>query len=111
MAVTATVVAFHCFCKDQRFHHLLTPGPPNRLTPGSACAPLAVPFGFLGCTILGSLGAFVPDLPGVPVKDFLNLSLPIAMCGDTTDAMFPALVAPAVAASCILLIITSFIFM
>ena len=80
------------------------------LMPLSACAPLAVPFGFLGCTILGSLGAFVPDLPGVPVYDFLNLSFPIAICGDTTVAILPALVAPAVAFSCILYMIISFIF-
>jgi hypothetical protein len=49
----------------------------------------------------GTLGAFVPERPGVPVYDFLNLSLPMAMCGDTTDAMLPALVAPAVACSLI----------
>jgi len=70
-----------------------------RLTPGRLCAPLAVPSGFLGCTILGNLGARVPDTPGVPVYAFVNLSLPIAMCGDTTDAMLPELVAPAVAYS------------
>ena len=63
--------------------------------PFSACAPLAVPFGFLGCTIFGNLGAFVPDLPGEPVNDFENLSLPMAICGLTTVAMLPALVAPA----------------
>jgi len=70
-----------------------------RFTPLSACAPLAVPSGFLGCTIFGSLGARVPDFPGVPVYALVNLSLPIAMCGDTTDAMLPELVAPAVAYS------------
>lgn len=75
------------------------PGPPNRLTPGSAWAPLAVPLAFLGCTIFGNLGAFVPDTPGDPVNDFLNLSRPIAMCGDTTVAILPADVAPAVACS------------
>ena len=28
----------------------------------------------------------MPDLPGVPVYDFLNLSGPTAMCGDATVA-------------------------
>ena len=51
--------------------------------------------------IFGNLGAFVPDLPGDPVYDFLNLSLPMAMCGDVTEAILPALVAPAVACSLI----------
>ena len=74
-----------------------------RFTPGSACAPLAVPCGFLGCVILGSLGALVPDFPGVPVYAFVNLSLPMAMCGDTTEAMLPAEVAPAVACSRIMI--------
>ena len=78
-----------------------------RFTPGSACAPLAVPSGFLGCTIFGNLGARVPDTPGVPVYAFVNLSLPMAMCGDTTVAMLPADVAPAVACS---LTMTSLIF-
>ena len=108
MTVATTVITLDWICQYQRFHYLLTNGPPMRLTPLSACAPLAVPSGFLGCTIFGNFGAFVPDLPGDPVNDFLNLSLPIAMCGDTTDAMLPALVAPAVAVS---LMITSFIFM
>jgi len=45
--------------------------------------------------ILGTLGAFLPDLPGLPVKDFLVLSLPIAMCGEATVAMFADDVAPA----------------
>ena len=72
-----------------------------RFTPGSACAPLAVPSGFLGCMIFGNLGARVPDRPGEPVYAFVNLSLPMAMCGDTTEAMLPALVAPAVACSLI----------
>ena len=70
-----------------------------RFTPDNACAPLAVPSGFLGCTIFGSLGARVPDLPGEPVYAFVNLSRPMAMCGLTTVAMLPALVAPAVACS------------
>ena len=48
--------------------------------------------------ILGTLGALVPDLPGVPVNDLLNRSLPIAMCGETVVAMLPDDVAPAVAA-------------
>ena len=78
-----------------------------RFTPGNACAPLAVPSGFLGWVILGSLGALVPDRPGVPVYAFVNLSLPMAMCGLTTVAMLPALVAPAVACS---LTMTSLIF-
>jgi hypothetical protein len=60
---------------------------------------LAVPSAFLGCTTFGSFGAFVPDLPGVPVYDFLNLSGPTAMCGDGTVAILPALVAPADATS------------
>ena len=77
-----------------------------RLTPLSLCAPLAVPSGFFGCTIFGSLGAFVPDTPGDPVYDLLPLSLPMAMCGDVTDAILPELVAPAVAYS---LTITSLI--
>ena len=81
------------------------------LVPFKLWAPLAVPLGFFGCTILGNFGALVPDTPGDPVNDFLNLSLPIAMCGDTTVAIFPALVAPAVAASPIfLLLIISNIF-
>ena len=61
----------------------------------------AVPSLRLGCVILGSLGARVPDTPGEPVYDFENLSLPMAMCGDTTDAMLPDDVAPAVACSVI----------
>ena len=69
-----------------------------------------MPSGFLGCTIFGNFGAFVPDLPGDPVNDFENLSRPIAMCGLTTDAILPALVAPAVACSCTLRIITSLIY-
>jgi hypothetical protein len=77
-----------------------------RFTPGSACAPLAVPSGFLGCMIFGNLGARVPDTPGVPVYDLLPRSLPMAMCGETTVAMLPADVAPAVACS---LIMTSLI--
>ena len=59
----------------------------------------------------GTLGAFVPDLPGDPVNDFLNLSGPIAMCGDTTVEMLPDDVAPAVACSltisCILIFVCS----
>ena len=77
-------------------------GPPNRLAPPSSA--LSVGFCFTG---FGTLGALVPDTPGVPVYDFLNLSLPMAMCGDTTDAILPALVAPAVACSLILRCITS----
>jgi hypothetical protein len=58
-----------------------------------------VPSGFFGCTIFGNLGALVPDFPGDPEYAFENLSLPMAMCGEVTVAMFPALVAPAVACS------------
>ena len=54
---------------------------------------LSVGFCFFG---KGTLGAFLPDLPGDPVNDFLNLSLPMAMCGETTVDMFPAEVAPAI---------------
>ena len=87
------------------------PGPPNKLTPGSLWAPFAVPSGFFGYTIFGNLGAFVPDLPGVPVYDFLNLSGPAATCGLAREAMFPALVAPAVACSLFILRMSiSFIF-
>ena len=78
------------------------------LVPGNSCAPFTVPFGFFFCTIFGSFGAFVPDTPGLPVNDFLNLSLPIAICGDTTVAILPALVAPAVAASLFILRISIF---
>ena len=106
MAVATTVLALDWVCQHQWFHYLFTSGPPNRLTPFSACAPLAVPLGFLGCVIFGNLGARVPDLPGDPEYAFENLSRPMAMCGDTTDDMLPALVAPAVACS---LIITSLI--
>src|SRR6056300_672219 len=60
--------------------------------------------------ILGRLGAFTPDFPGVPVYDFLNLSGPIAMCGETTVAILPADVAPAVATSFKLIDIISVIF-
>jgi len=84
-----------------------TAGPPNRLVPVMSSA-LSVGFCALA---FGTLGALVPDLPGVPVYDFLNLSRPMAMCGDTTDAMLPALVAPAVACSLIFCAITSLIFM
>jgi len=49
--------------------------------------------------IFGRLGALVPETPGVPVYDFLNLSGPIAICGDTTEAILPDDVAPAVAVS------------
>ena len=78
MATATAVLTRNFFCKHQRFHYLLTNGPPIRFTPGSLCAPLAVPSGFLGCTIFGNLGALVPDLPGDPVNDFENLSLPMA---------------------------------
>ena len=81
-----------------------TAGPPNRLVPVMSSA-LSVGFCALG---FGTLGALVPERPGVPVYDFLNLSRPMAMCGDTTDAMLPAAVAPAVACS---LITISLIFM
>jgi hypothetical protein len=101
---------FYCV-KNLPFHYLLMPGPPNRLTPGKLCAPLAVPSGFFGCTIFGNLGDFVPDLPGVPVYDFLNLSGPAATWGLFNEAMLPALVAPAVACSLFTLRISiSFIF-
>ena len=110
MAVATTVLTLDWVCQHQWFHYLFTAGPPNRLTPFSACAPLAVPLGFLGWVILGSLGARVPDLPGDPVYAFVNLSFPIAMCGLTTLAMLPALVAPAVACSLIFCVITSLIF-
>ena len=78
--------------------------------PFNLCAPLAVPSGFFGCTIFGNLGALVPDFPGDPEYALENLSLPIAMWGLVTVAIFPALVAPAVACSCTLRIITSLIF-
>ena len=110
VTVATTVFTLDWICQHQWFHYLFTAGPPNRLMPLSACAPLAVPFAFLGCVIFGNLGAFVPDRPGDPVNDFENLSLPIAMCGLTTVAMLPALVAPAVACSCTLRMITSLIF-
>ena len=84
-----------------------TAGPPNRLVPVMSSA-LSVGFCALG---FGTLGALVPERPGVPVYDFLNLSRPMAMCGDTTDAMLPELVAPAVACSLIFCDITSLIFM
>ena len=85
---------------------LLIAGPPNRLVPGIVNA-LSVGFCILG---IGTLGAFVPDLPGDPVYDFLNLSGPAATCGLASVAMLPALVAPAVACSCTLRTITSLIF-
>tara|TARA_R100000081_G_C4776121_1_gene148699 strand:+ start:437 stop:895 length:459 start_codon:yes stop_codon:yes gene_type:complete len=110
MATATTVLTHHLFCEYQWFHYLLTSGPPIRFTPGKLCAPLAVPSGFFGCTIFGNLGAFVPDLPGVPVYDFLNLSGPAATCGFARVAMLPALVAPGVACSCTLRMITSLIF-
>mgnify|MGYP003679682268 CR=1 FL=1 len=80
-----------------------TAGPPNRLVPVMSSA-LSVGFCALA---FGTLGAFVPERPGVPVYDFLNLSGPAATCGLFKVAMLPALVAPAVACS---LTITSFIF-
>ena len=49
----------------------------------------------------------MPDLPGDPVKLLLNLSGPMATCGDVTLAMLPEEVAPADAVS---LIKTSLIF-
>jgi hypothetical protein len=52
-----------------------TAGPPNRLVPVMSSA-LSVGFCALA---FGTLGAFVPERPGVPVYDFLNLSLPMAM--------------------------------
>jgi len=110
MAVATTVCTLDWICQHQWFHYLLTKGPPNRLTPFNACAPLAVPLGFLGCVIFGNLGARVPDRPGEPVYAFVNLSFPMAMCGLTTLAMLPALVAPAVACSLIFCVITSLIF-
>jgi hypothetical protein len=67
---------------------------------------LSVGFCFLG---LGTFGLLVPDLPGDPVNDFLNRSFPTAMCGDTTVAMFPDDVAPAVACSLSLVISDSLI--
>jgi hypothetical protein len=64
---------------------------------------LSVGFCFFG---LGGRGALVPDTPGDPVYDFLNLSGPTATCGFATVAMLPADVDPAVAVSCMI----SFIF-
>jgi len=61
----------------------------DRLVPVMSSA-LSVGFCALA---FGTLGALVPERPGVPVYDFLNLSLPMAMCGDTTEAMLPELVA------------------
>ena len=110
MAVATTVCTLDWICQYQRFHYLFTAGPPNRLTPPNAWAPLAVPLGFLGCVIFGNLGALVPDLPGDPEYAFENLSLPMAMCGEVTLAILPALVAPAVACSLIFCVITSLIF-
>ena len=84
-----------------------TAGPPNRLVPVMSNA-LSVGFCALG---IGTLGAFVPERPGEPVYDFLNLSGPAATCGLFSVAMLPALVAPAVACSLIFCAITSLIFM
>jgi len=82
-------------------------GPPNRLTPGMVNA-LSVGFCILG---FGTLGALVPERPGDPVYDFLNLSGPAATCGLLSVAMLPALVAPAVACSpSLLCVIISLIF-
>jgi len=53
-------------------------------------------FCFLG---LGCGGDFVPDLPGVPMYDFLPLAGPGDKCGFAIEAMFPDDVAPAVACS------------
>ena len=86
---------------------LLIAGPPNRLVPGISIA-LSVGFCILG---FGTLGAFVPERPGDPVYDFLNLSGPAATCGLASVAMLPALVAPAVACSpSLLCVIISLIF-
>jgi hypothetical protein len=86
---------------------LLIAGPPNRLVPGISIA-LSVGFCILG---FGTLGALVPERPGEPVYDFLNLSGPAATCGLASVAMLPALVAPAVACSPNLLcVIISLIF-
>ena len=49
------------------FHHRLTSDPPNKLVPVNSCAPLAVPLAFFGVYAWGTLGALVPDLPGMPV--------------------------------------------
>jgi len=65
MATATTVLAHDLFREHQWFHYAI--GPPNRLTPLSLCAPLAVPSGFFGCVIFGNLGARVPDRPGDPV--------------------------------------------
>lgn len=65
---------------------------------------LSVGFCFFAFLCLGDL---VPDFPGDPVYDFLNLS-GFAMCGFATEAMLPADVAPAVACSsmsCIFMLI------
>ncbi len=80
--------------------HRLSSGPPNSDVPFISRA-LSVGFCFLD---FGGLGALVPDLPGDPVNDFFFLSLPIAMCGLVTVAIFPEAVAPAVACSSISLI-------
>ena len=86
---------------------LLIAGPPNRLVLGISIA-LSVGFCILG---FGTLGDFVPERPGDPVYDFLNLSGPAATCGLARVAMLPALVAPAVACSPnFLCVIISFIF-
>ena len=81
-------------------------GPPNRLVPVMSSA-LSVGFCALA---FGTLGALVPERPGVPVYDFLNLSGPAATCGLFSVAMLPELVAPAVACSLIFCVITSLIF-
>jgi hypothetical protein len=64
MARIAAIDAMGCFFLA---HYLLTKGPPKRLVPVSSCAPLAVPSAFFGMYAVGTLGARVPERPGVPV--------------------------------------------
>ena len=64
MAIIAAVDAIGFFFSG---HYLFTSGPPNRLVPFNSCAPLAVPSAFFGIYAVGTLGARLPDFPGVPV--------------------------------------------
>ena len=73
--------------------YLFAAGPPKILTLLTSSPFFPVLSAGFGCG-----GAFVPLLPGVPVKDFLPRALPGLRCGLAIVAMFPELVAPAVAA-------------
>ena len=65
---STTVIITTAIITTHYGYGLLCTGPPNILVPfPNSCHGLAVPSLFFFCTILGNLGAFVPDIPGDPI--------------------------------------------